>query len=271
MSSRFVSSGAIDTKTGDAVPVETQPGPSTSSAATTATDNSDKKSEQWAAVQAQLEAERLQRQRAREEAAGLETRSLFDVLQANKAAKQAAFEEANKIKNQFRPLDDDEVEFLEDVRSRRREEEERLRRETEEGLRGFRERQRLVGPGAGDGDEELKGGGDGGGGSGGGGGGGWSVGRKRKRRKDDHGDGGIKGLLKKRESGSAGDGGGKEDGKEDKKIGSGEAATTGTTNMAVTKTANTAVQDLKTTATAAPPPAKPKAGLVDYGSDDDSD
>lgn len=267
MSSRFVSSGAIDTKTGDAVPVETQPGPSTSPAATTATDNGNKKSEQWAAVQAQLEAERLQRQKAREEAAGLETRSLFDVLQANKAAKQAAFEEANKIKNQFRPLDDDEVEFLEDVRSRRREEEERLRRETEEGLRGFRERQRLVGPGAGDEDEELEGGGDGGGG----GGGGWSVGKKRKRRKDDHGDGGIKGLLKKRESSSAGDGGGKEDGKEDKKIGSGETATTGTISTAVTKAANTAVQDPKTTATAAPPPAKPKAGLVDYGSDDDSD
>src|SRR3569833_608756 len=31
------------------------------------------------------------------------------------AAKQAAFEEANKIKNQFRALDDDEIEFLDGV------------------------------------------------------------------------------------------------------------------------------------------------------------
>ncbi|EGO59663.1 hypothetical protein NEUTE1DRAFT_33905, partial [Neurospora tetrasperma FGSC 2508] len=49
-----------------------------------------------------------------------EQKSLYEVLQANKAAKQAAFEEANKIKNQFRALDDDEIEFLEGVAERKR-------------------------------------------------------------------------------------------------------------------------------------------------------
>ena len=64
------------------------------------------------------------------------------MLQANKAAKQAAFEEANKIKNQFRALDDDEIEFLEGVAERKRREEEARRREEDFGLRKFRELQR---------------------------------------------------------------------------------------------------------------------------------
>lgn len=58
------------------------------------------------------------------------------------AAKQAAFEEANKIKNQFRALDEDEIDFLDEVKARQRAEEERVRREMEEGVRAFRERQR---------------------------------------------------------------------------------------------------------------------------------
>lgn len=54
------------------------------------------------------------------------------------AAKQEAFEEANRLKNQFRALDDDEIEFLDELRGREREEEARFRKETAEGLDAFR-------------------------------------------------------------------------------------------------------------------------------------
>ena len=55
------------------------------------------------------------------------------VLTSRVAAKQAAFEEQNKIKNQFRALDDDEADFLDEVRERKRRAEEAVKRETEEG------------------------------------------------------------------------------------------------------------------------------------------
>ena len=54
------------------------------------------------------------------------------------AAKQEAFEEANRLKNQFRALDDDEIEFLDELRGREREDEARVKKETAEGLDAFR-------------------------------------------------------------------------------------------------------------------------------------
>lgn len=57
------------------------------------------------------------------------------------AAKQDAFEEANKLKNQFRSLDEDEVEFLDSVLESTRAEEERVKKETAEGLELFRKQQ----------------------------------------------------------------------------------------------------------------------------------
>lgn len=86
MSTRFVSTGAIDTKTGDAVALPAQPAASTTT----------KKNDEWAAVQSQLEAERQAREAKRKAAALGEGggKSLYEVLEANKAAKQAAFEEA---------------------------------------------------------------------------------------------------------------------------------------------------------------------------------
>jgi FAM192A/Fyv6, N-terminal domain len=54
------------------------------------------------------------------------------------AAKQEAFEESIRLKNQFRALDEDEVEFLDSVLESTRAEEERVRRETAEGLEAFR-------------------------------------------------------------------------------------------------------------------------------------
>ena len=57
------------------------------------------------------------------------------------AAKQEAFEEANRLKNQFRALDQDEVEFLDSVLESTRKEEDRVKRETAEGLTLFRQQQ----------------------------------------------------------------------------------------------------------------------------------
>ncbi|KAG8168079.1 hypothetical protein KVR01_003768 [Diaporthe batatas] len=241
MSSRFVSGGTTDAETGEIVPADPSTSTSTSAAPAAGGSSSAKRSEEWAAVQAQVEEERRRRQQLREEAAsrggGEGEKSLYDVLQANKAAKQAAFEEANKIKNQFRPLDDDEVEFLDGVRERKRAEEERLRQETEEGLKGFRELQSKISSGeAAPGDEDAVAGG------------GWSVGRKRKRRKDEP-EGLIKGL-KRRSSGAAVE----------------------TTDTAAS-TPPAAAKDARETQEPATKPAaaaatKPKVGLVDYGSDD---
>ena len=203
MTSRFVSRGTIDAATGEAVPSQgsENAGTTTSSDSSAATKEGVRQGE-WAAVQAQLDAERKQREEERRRAAdahgaGSGDRSLFEVLQANKAAKQAEFEEKNKIKNQFRALDDDEVDFLDGVRSGEKEREERVRRETEEGLEAFRAKQRskeTQGRDAeGDGEEEEEeGGGEEEGES-------WAVaaGRKRKREKDKEGRAGIKGLKRR--------------------------------------------------------------------------
>ncbi|KAF7543346.1 hypothetical protein G7046_g10019 [Stylonectria norvegica] len=134
MSCRFVSAGTInsngeitqDAASPSSTPVRPEP----------------VKNPEWEAVQQELEAGRKRREDERVKAATSEERSLFDILEANKAAKQAAFEEQSKLRNQFRALDDDEVEFLEEVREKKRTEEDRVRRETEEGLKAFRERQK---------------------------------------------------------------------------------------------------------------------------------
>lgn len=256
MSSRFVSGGTTDTKTGEVVPTD----PSTAAPNTTG----GKRSEEWAAVQAQIEEDRRRRQQQREEAqSGEGDKSLYEVLQANKAAKQAAFEEASKLKNQFRALDDDEVEFLDGVRERRRAEEERLRRETEEGLKGFRELQSKVSAGGGA-DAET------GEGEGVVEGGGWSVGRKRKRRKDEV-DGMLKGLKRQSNAAAADGVEGKKKVEEKGKDGAetGESAgQKGPTDDNATDTRGKQESEAKPAPATAP---KPKAGLVDYGSDDDSD
>ncbi|POR35444.1 Uncharacterized protein TPAR_04364 [Tolypocladium paradoxum] len=168
MASRFVSCGTISSSgevSKDATAATPQPEVSASAQPPLA------KSTEWEAVQQELEAERKRRDEARLKAATGEEKSLYDVLQANKAAKQAAIEEQNKLKNQFRALDNDEAEFLDEVRERARREEERVRRETEDGLRAFRERQKGGGggsdvvPEAGERLEEEQ----------------WGAGRKRKR------------------------------------------------------------------------------------------
>lgn len=57
------------------------------------------------------------------------------------AAKQEAFEESIKLKNQFRNLDEDEIEFLDSVLESTREKEEAVKKETTEQLDLFRKQQ----------------------------------------------------------------------------------------------------------------------------------
>ncbi|KAI1846672.1 hypothetical protein JX266_007245 [Neoarthrinium moseri] len=250
MASRFVSGGTIvgsDTSTPPSHPTPTD----TTAAAAAKSQTADPKSSAWATAQAQLEAERRARQAARktaiESGGSGQGQSLYEVLQANKEAKQAAFEEANKIKNQFRALDDDEVDFLEGIVADERREEEERRREVERSLREFRDAQkkgtataeaevdepldRVVADGA---DE-------------------WSTaGAKKRKREKEHV---IKGI-KRRASEAA---------REQVKTDSREPP-----DVNVTERAKPAATVKSTTPNKEMAP-KPKMGLVDYGSDDDDD
>ncbi|KAG8828909.1 hypothetical protein FRC17_007381 [Serendipita sp. 399] len=65
-------------------------------------------------------------------------RSLAEKLAANKAAKQEEYENAHKLSAQFRPLDPDEINFLDSVALKKFEEEQIVRKDDEEQLKGFR-------------------------------------------------------------------------------------------------------------------------------------
>ncbi|KAK4199957.1 putative NEFA-interacting nuclear protein NIP30 [Triangularia verruculosa] len=242
MSSRFISAGSIDATTGT---------PSSEPSQATNTpppqqDVSNRKSKEWAEVTEQLEADRQRRiQQAKQAAEGGE-KSLYEVLQANKAAKQAEFEEKSKLKNQFRALDEDEIDFLDEVKRKKKEEEEQRRQELEEGLRAFREgKMQSKGDDGGAGDDSEEGEGEWGEEE-------WAFtadsGRRRKRK----GEGRKKLLVKKARREESNTGEGKEGDK---------------------KAIDEAGKDM-----AAPPPKpaaaapvkKPSGGLlVDYGSDSD--
>ncbi|KAI3336232.1 N-terminal domain of NEFA-interacting nuclear protein NIP30-domain-containing protein [Ustulina deusta] len=243
---------------------------------------------EWEAVQKDLEEERRRRAEARKrDVEGDGEKSLYEILQANKAAKQAAFEEQNRIRNQFRALDDDEIEFLHGVSDERRAEEERVRRETEEGLASFRKAQQAVGgsgaddtTGVGnadrDGDvvaEEW----------------GAAAGRKRKREREKAGLKGVRRKTsiaegdKKDERNGASKAAGKFEGKDDlvssaERVGNDEVKRSDT-KFALTSTESepVAVKGVSTSPSTQAPSVtstsnpKPSLGLVDYGSDEDDD
>ncbi|KAH7039669.1 N-terminal domain of NEFA-interacting nuclear protein NIP30-domain-containing protein [Microdochium trichocladiopsis] len=258
---------------------ETTASPSPSSlsvvATTTATDPATQaRQAEWAAVQASLESERREREaRRRAEAQGEGEKSLFAILQENKAAKQAAFEEANRIRNQFRALDDDEIEFLDGVKDRKRAEEERRRREVEEGLAAFREAQKGgAGAGAGqDGAVLLEGAGDGGATTAATAGDAevsWEhSGRKRKREKDGSGAvkiGGLKGVKRKT---SVPEGGSSGTAPEQQKKSQADSASPDKRGAAFAPATQKSEQAPAKTTGPVPAP-KAKASLVAYGSDD---
>ncbi|KAH8693229.1 N-terminal domain of NEFA-interacting nuclear protein NIP30-domain-containing protein, partial [Talaromyces proteolyticus] len=90
--------------------------------------------DEWRRVQHELEEERRRKAELGKQDGG---KSLYEVLQQNKMAKQEAFEESIRLKNQFRSLDDDEVEFLDSVLESTRAQEAAVKKETAEQLAEF--------------------------------------------------------------------------------------------------------------------------------------
>ncbi|GIK02764.1 hypothetical protein Aspvir_006825 [Aspergillus viridinutans] len=91
--------------------------------------------DEWRRAQHELEEERRRKAELGRQEGG---KSLYDVLQQNKMAKQEAFEEKIKLKNQFRSLDEDEVEFLDSIMESTRAQEAAVKKETAEQLELFR-------------------------------------------------------------------------------------------------------------------------------------
>ncbi|KAF2866822.1 N-terminal domain of NEFA-interacting nuclear protein NIP30-domain-containing protein [Massariosphaeria phaeospora] len=100
-------------------------------------DNPTERDDEWRRAQQELAEERQLKDAARHD----DSKSLYEVLQANKAAKQDAFEEANRLKNQYRALDDDEAEFLDSVLEAKRKQEAAVKKDTLEQLDVFRRQQ----------------------------------------------------------------------------------------------------------------------------------
>ncbi|KAF7951460.1 hypothetical protein EAE96_006769 [Botrytis aclada] len=230
------------------------------------------RSDEWLAAQQEIEANR---QRKAIEARQQDGKSLFEILEANKAAKQDAFEEANKLKNQFRSLDEDEIEFLDSVLESTRAEEDRVKRETAEGLELFRKQQE-------DADKKARAADDDGtqiqdgspvredewG----------TTGRKRKRTKDKEV---LKGVKVRRASSSA-DQASSSTSTKDLSTKSAKDDSDSIATSTKPPTSKDAAKSLDTKPVKvgpkpvavkkpSPPPSNKGLGLVDYGSDEDSD
>lgn len=262
MSSRFVSGGTI---AGDG---HNEPQPASASppkAQDTQWDReAPKKNPEWEAVQRDLEADKRRREEARRSQVegGAENKSLFDILQANKAAKQAAFEEQNRIRNQFRALDDDEIDFLEGMRDERRVEEERVKRETEERLASFRQAQKASGTtdDAGetkDGDAVA-----------------WGAPGKKRKRSEKEAKAIVKGVRRRTSESEKAVDAASAVGElaAEAKSGKSETRATQAPDMVgdISKSSAPAVDAAQLPA-AKLAREKPKLGLVDYGSDEDED
>ncbi|KAF2842522.1 hypothetical protein M501DRAFT_1022486 [Patellaria atrata CBS 101060] len=104
-------------------------------------ENPIERDEAWLKAQQEIE-ENRRRKEDQNQAQG--SKSLFEILQANKAAKQEAFEESIKLKHQFRSLDADEIDFLDAVHESTRAKEAAIKKETTEQLNLFRKQQEEV-------------------------------------------------------------------------------------------------------------------------------
>ncbi|KAK5637121.1 hypothetical protein RRF57_012833 [Xylaria bambusicola] len=276
MTSRFVSGGIIagdrDGSNPDAKGNSAEVTTNTTTTPTAPGGGVNANAKEWEAVQRDLDEERRRRVEARKrDVEGGGEKSLYEILQANKAAKQAAFEEANRIRNQFRALDDDEIEFLHGISDEKRAEEERLRRETEEGLASFRKAQKASGGGddaaaasahteaSGDGVVEE-----------------WSAAAGSRKRKRDRDRAGLKGVKRRTSV--------PEEEKKDERVAremseavsdnQTTAASHAQPGSAAAANASTAVAPSTHSAsavTSAKSKPKPPLGLVDYGSDEDED
>ncbi|KAJ6036216.1 hypothetical protein N7540_000495 [Penicillium herquei] len=219
--------------------------------------------DEWLKAEQELEEERRRKAEIGKQNDG---RSLFEVLQQNKMAKQDQFEEKMRLKNQFRSLDDDEVEFLDSVLESTRAQEAAVKKDTADQLEAFRKQREeaeksALGPTSSEvtpaEDEE------------------WTIpARKRRREKKD--------LLlpgKRRKSSGAE---AISPQKSPEKLGQGSEPAAKAENaskpLPSTKNAKTPAVSAKP-ASAGPdaskaaekPAAKPALGLVGYGSDSDSE
>ncbi|RFU35998.1 hypothetical protein B7463_g386, partial [Scytalidium lignicola] len=103
------------------------------------TDAPIERSDEWLAAQKDIDAKHA---RKAAEAQLNDGKSLYEVLQANKGILDPAMDLGLiPLKNQFRALDEDEIEFLDSVLESTRAEEDRIKRETAEGLELFRRQQ----------------------------------------------------------------------------------------------------------------------------------
>lgn len=149
-----------------------------------------------------------------------------------------------KLKNQFRSLDEDEVEFLDSVTEAERAKEQSLRKETNQRLDAFRKQQEEALKAAAAADDSAKPEGDGDE---------WTVSRKRKRNRD---KGSSKALKVRRSSSSAA------------AVEAPSASPTIQTAKSSTAKASYKENVEQPSSTSSKPPA---LGLVAYGSDSDDD
>ncbi|KAJ5827435.1 hypothetical protein N7447_004198 [Penicillium robsamsonii] len=91
--------------------------------------------DEWLRAEQELEEERRRKAEIGKQDGG---KSLFEVLEQNKMAKQEAFEEKSRLRNQFRSLDEDEVDFLDSVLESTRAREAAVKKETADQLEAFR-------------------------------------------------------------------------------------------------------------------------------------
>ncbi|KAJ5383119.1 hypothetical protein N7517_001030 [Penicillium concentricum] len=91
--------------------------------------------DEWLRAEQELEEERRRKAELGKQDGG---KSLFEVLERNKMAKQEAFEEKSRLRNQFRSLDEDEVDFLDSVLESTRAQEAAVKKETADQLEAFR-------------------------------------------------------------------------------------------------------------------------------------
>ncbi|CAE6397370.1 unnamed protein product [Rhizoctonia solani] len=96
----------------------------------------ERREEQWKAAYARLGQEPPPRPTEDPEYDG---KSLYERLQANKIAKQEQWEEKNKLSNQFRALEEDEIHFLDGLYDEKVTKERKRKEEENEELKGFRE------------------------------------------------------------------------------------------------------------------------------------
>ncbi|KAH7323426.1 N-terminal domain of NEFA-interacting nuclear protein NIP30-domain-containing protein [Rhizoctonia solani] len=96
----------------------------------------ERRDEQWKAAYARLGQEPPPQPTEDTEYDG---RSLYERLQANKVAKQEQWEEQNKLSNQFRALEEDEIHFLDGLVDEKIIKERKRKEEENEELKGFRE------------------------------------------------------------------------------------------------------------------------------------